>query len=90
MEVPHRYSPAQVVQLLKSIATREAFKKFPKLKKQLLAGARWSDGYFVRSIGDKVTDDIIRKYIEYQTQEENSFQLNMFETPSDAPQLAEG
>ena len=81
VEVPPRYSPAQVVQILKSVSGREIFKKFPKLRKQLWAGEFWSEGYFVRSVGDKVTADIIRKYIEYQTHEENSLQLHMFEKP---------
>ncbi len=78
VEVPPRYSPAQVGQILKSVSAREVFKKFPKLRKQLWAGEFWSDGYFVRSVGDKVTADIIRKYIEYQVHEENSLQLHMF------------
>ncbi len=78
VEVPPRYSPAQVVQILKSVSAREVFKKFPKLRKQLWAGEFWSDGYFVRSVGDKVTADIIRKYIEYQMHEEKSLQLHMF------------
>ena len=81
VEAPPRYSSAQVVQIMKSISARETFKKFPKLRKQLWAGELWNDGYFVRSIGDKVTVDIIRKYIEYQTYENNSNQLRMFNTP---------
>ena len=81
IEVPPRYSPAQVVQILKSVSARKVFKKFPKLRKELWAGEFWNDGYFVRSVGDKVTADIIRKYIEYQIHEENSSQLRMFETP---------
>jgi putative transposase len=79
VEVPPRYAPSQVVQIFKSVSAREIFKKFPKLKKQLWAGEFWSDGYFVRSVGDKVTADIVRKYIEYQTHENNSKQLPMFE-----------
>ena len=79
IEAPPRYSPAQVVQILKSVSAREVFKKFPELRKQLWAGEFWSDGYFVRSVGDEVTADIIRKHIEYQTHEDNSIQLSMFE-----------
>ena len=81
VEAPPRYSPAEVVQILKSISAREVFKKFPKLRKQLWAGELWSDGYFARSVGDKVTAEIIRKYIEYQTHEVDSLQLRMFEPP---------
>jgi putative transposase len=53
VEALPKYSPAQVVQIMKSISAREAFKKFPKLRKQFWAGELWNDGYFVRSVGDK-------------------------------------
>ena len=79
VEVPPRYSPARVVQIMKSISAREVFKEFPEIRKQLWAGELWNDGYFVRSVGDKVTADIIRKYIKYQTHEADSRQLGMFE-----------
>ena len=79
VEVPPRYSPARVVQIMKSVSAREVFSQFPDFRKQLWAGELWSDGYFVRSVGDKVTADMIRKYIEYQAHEDDSIQLNMFE-----------
>jgi len=79
IEAPPRYSPSQIVQIIKSISAREIFKKYPKLRKQLWAHELWNDGYFVRSVGDKVTSDIIRKYIEYQTHEVQASQLKMFE-----------
>jgi putative transposase len=75
VEAPPRYSPAQIVQVMKSISAHEIFKKYPKLKQQLWAGELWNDGYFVRSVGDEVTADIIRRYIEYQTHENDSNQL---------------
>ena len=79
VEAPPRYAPAQVAQIMKSISAREVFRKFPSLRKQLWAREFWSDGYFVRSVGDAVTSDIIRKYIEYQTHEPDVLQLSMFE-----------
>ena len=78
LEVPPKYSPADVVRIMKSISAREVFKKYTKLRKQFWSGELWNDGYFVRSVGDKVTADIIRKYIEYQTHEDDSSQLKMF------------
>jgi putative transposase len=81
VEVPPRYSPAQMVQIMKSISAREVFKEFPNLRKQLWAGELWNDGYFVRSVGDEVTADIIRRYIEYQAHEDNSIQLSIFDNP---------
>ena len=77
-EAPPRYSPAEIVQIMKSISAREVFKKFPELREKLWAGELWNDGYFVRSVGDEVTADIIRKYIEYQNHEDDSNQLTMF------------
>src|SRR4030042_6056439 len=77
VEVPPRYSPARVVQVMKNISAREVFKGYPDLRKQLWAGELWNDGYFVRSVGDKVTADIIRRYIEYQAHEDDSIQLHM-------------
>src|SRR4030043_2055152 len=38
LEAPPRYSPAQLVQIMKSISAKEVFKKFPDLRKQLWAG----------------------------------------------------
>jgi putative transposase len=80
-EAPPKYSPSEIVQIMKSISAREVFKKFPEIRKQLWAGELWNDGYFVRSVGDKVTADIIRRYIEYQNYEDDSTQLKLFGNP---------
>ncbi len=81
IEAPPRYAPSRIAQIMKSISAREVFKKYPKLRKQLWAGELWNDGYFVRSVGDKVTADVIRKYIEYQSRQGDASQLKMFEEP---------
>jgi putative transposase len=60
LEAPPSYSPAEVVQVMKSISAREVLRKFPRLRKQFWAGELWSDGYFVRSVGDRVTSEVIR------------------------------
>jgi putative transposase len=77
VEAPPRYSPSQIVQIMKSISAREIFKQYPKLRKQLWAHELWNDGYFIRSAGDKVTADIIQKYIECQTPENQAAQIKM-------------
>jgi len=66
LSAPPRYSPARVVQILKSISAREIFARFPRIRRQLWGGELWEDGYFVRSVGDEVTVDAIRRYIRYQ------------------------
>ena len=81
IEAGPAYSPARVVQILKSISARELYKKFPKMRQEMWSGKIWSDGYFVRSVGDKVTVEIIRRYIKYQEHEDNPRQLMMFNKP---------
>lgn len=60
---PPRYSIADVVQRLKGGSAREIFKRDPGVKEELWGGEFWEDGYFVRTVGDKVTKDMIIKYI---------------------------
>jgi len=79
IEAPPSYSPSHVVQVLKSISARELYKKFPEMRKAMWSGKIWNDGYFVRSVGDKVTAEVIRKYIEYQKREDKEEQLRLFE-----------
>ena len=79
IEAPPSYAPSHLVQVIKSISARELFKKFPKMKKLMWSGKIWNEGYFVRSIGDKVTADVIKKYIKYQKQESAPNQMKMFE-----------
>ena len=66
LSAPPRYAPARVMQIMKSISARELFGRFPWLRRKLWGGELWGDGYFVRSVGDQVTADVIRRYIEYQ------------------------
>ncbi len=75
LSAPPRYSPSGIVQIMKSISAKMVFKEFPEVKEQLWGGEFWSDGFFVRSVGDKVTSEIIRRYIKYQQQEQLSFEF---------------
>jgi putative transposase len=77
LSAPPKYSPAKIVEVLKSISSKEVFKEFPELEKELWAGEFWSDGYFVRTVGDKVTSELIRQYIKYQHRD-HSKQLKLF------------
>ena len=66
LSAPPRYSPAQVVQRVKSLSARLVFQEFPEVTRRLWGGELWNDGYFVRSVGDKVTAEVIRRYIKHQ------------------------
>lgn len=75
---PPRYSIAQVVTRFKSLSARAVFRRFPQVKRQLWGGEFWEDGYFVRTVGDRVTEDVIRKYIAHHRAAQTE-QLNLFE-----------
>ena len=81
IEASPRYSPCEIVQIIKSVSAREVFKRYLKLRKHLWAHELRKDYYFVRSAGDNVTVDVIRKYIEYQTHQNDTFKLIMLEKP---------
>ena len=63
---PPKHSPSRVVQILKSVSVREMFRRYPWLREKLWGGELWGEGYFVRSVGDKVTAEVIGRYIKLQ------------------------
>ena len=61
---PPRYSIAKVVGIIKGISSSKVFGEYPKLKKKLWGGHLWEQGYFARTVGEQITDGVIRRYIE--------------------------
>ena len=77
---PPRYSIAQVVTRFKSLSARAIFREFPRVKRRLWGGELWEDGYFARTVGDKVTAEVIRRYIQHHRIEKaGDTQLSLFE-----------
>src|SRR5881409_1053044 len=77
---PPRYSIAQVVTRFKSLSARAIFREYPQVKRQLWGGEFWEDGYFARTVGDQVTAEVIRKYIQHhQNEKEGELQFQLFE-----------
>ena len=77
-----KYAPSKVMQIIKSITAKQIFKSFPEIKKELWGGEFWSDGGYIGTVGEGITAEIIRDYIEKQgTQEEKEGyrQLNFLE-----------
>ena len=60
---PPSRSIGEVVRIIKSNSARILFREFPGLKKRLWSGEMWEDGYFARTVGDRMTRDVIKKYI---------------------------
>lgn len=80
MGAPPRYAPAGIANLMKGITAREVFKQFSGKKRLLWGGEFWEDGYCVRSVGDKVTEEIVKQYIERHNKAKGheSRQLELF------------
>ena len=61
---PPKRSIGEVVRIIKGNSARGLFREFPSMKRRLWAGELWEDGYFARTVGDRMTRDVIEKYIK--------------------------
>jgi len=62
--IPPQQSVGEAVGKMKSLSARHMFDKFPDLRRKMWTRELWSPSYFVRTVGDRVTADVIRRYIE--------------------------
>ena len=78
------YSVTKIVTMIKSILAREIFKQCPQVKKKLWGGEFWGKGYFVNTVGQHGTENVIAKYVKDQGQEKeykklrSHYQLKLF------------
>ncbi len=76
---PLRYSISRVVGIIKNVSASVIFREHDEVKRELWGGEFWEDGYFARTVGDKVTADVIRNYIKYHREQERTpKQLKLF------------
>jgi putative transposase len=75
---PPRLSISQVITRFKSLSARAIFREHPQVKRQLWGGEFWEDGYFARTVGDKVTAEVIKNYIQRHQQDKDDPQLSLF------------
>ena len=80
---PPKLSITQVVTCLKSLSARTIFREYPHLRRQLWGGEFWEDGYFARTVGDKVTAQVIKRYIQnHRDNADADLQLLLFDEPN--------
>jgi putative transposase len=60
------YSVTKLVTMIKSITAKEIFRRCPDVKKQLLGGEFWSDGYFASTVGKHGNEETIARYVKVQ------------------------
>ena len=66
-----KYSPTQIVRVIKSITAREVFAQCPDVKKKLWGGEFWSDGFYVATVSAHGNEEVVAKYVKNQGKEYN-------------------
>ena len=67
--IPPKLSVGSAVRKMKSMSARHMYRKFPDSKRTMWTTELWSPSYFVRTVGDRVTADVVRRYIESHDEE---------------------
>ena len=65
LSFPPKYSIGNVVRTIKSKSAIGLFREFPQIKRRLWAGQLWEDGYFARTVGNRMTQETIEQYIKH-------------------------
>ena len=60
------YSVTQLVKMIKSLTARKLFASCPEIKKKLWGGNLWSSGYYVNTVGQYASREVIERYIAGQ------------------------
>lgn len=62
-------APYRIVQIVKSITSQEIQKRHEEIKLILWGGAVWTSGYYINTVGQYASEDVIRKYVQNQGRE---------------------
>ena len=78
LSIPPSRAIGYAIRVIKSISARELFREFPELKRRLWSGQLWEDVYFARTVGSRMTSEVIKKYIKHHKElEQEPTQLRM-------------
>ena len=64
-----KYSPTQIVTIIKSLTAREVFAQCLQVKKKLWGGEFWTDGYYVATVSEHGNEEVIANYVKNQGNE---------------------
>ena len=74
VSAPSYLSPAKIAQYLKGKTSYRLLREFSDLRKRYWGSHLWGRGYFCSTVG-AVTEEMIKKYIEDQSDEPNGFKI---------------
>lgn len=60
-----KYSPSNIVKILKGTSARLLFMAFPQIKKTLWGGHLWNPSYYIGTVGN-MSKEVVLKYIQNQ------------------------
>jgi len=67
------YSATKIITMIKSLTARQIFQRVPSVKKKMWGGEFWTDGYFVATVGQHSTEEVIKRYVKEQGQEPEQY-----------------
>ena len=73
-----KYSPSQIMSIIKSWSARLIFKKYPYIRKELWGGEFWSDGGHIDTVSEYGGLDRIKKYVKEQNRDVTQLKLSEF------------
>jgi putative transposase len=73
IEAPPKYPPATIAQLFKSISSKMMREEFLDVIKKYIwkDGTLWAQGYYIASVAQGVTAEVVEEYINNQKFEKN-------------------
>lgn len=64
-----KYSPTQIVTIIKSLTAKAVLAQCPQVKKKLWGGEFRSDGYYVATVSEHGNEEVIGNYVKNQGNE---------------------
>lgn len=68
------YSATKIITMIKSLTARQIIQRIPSVKKQLWGGEFWTDGFFVSTVGQHGTEEVIKRNVKEQGKESEQYQ----------------
>ena len=59
-------APKKIIGAVKNITAKEIYRLHPEVKQMLWGGKFWASGYYVNTVGQYASEEVIRKYIQNQ------------------------
>ena len=68
------YSPASIVQKIKSISARKIFEACPEIKKWFWGGEFWTRGYYIGTVGEHGDEETVARYVRNQRRKPEEYE----------------